>query len=87
MCNTAVACQLGNSLIDIPSDYISQGTVRRKGCQFLDQEAALSEEDGPVSSDEEDDEEQNRTLEGFVVDNSHLSQGLNGTVTTCYRGD
>ncbi|XP_031436050.1 Fanconi anemia group M protein isoform X2 [Clupea harengus] len=57
--------------------HTSKGTVRRKGCQFLDQEAALSEEDGPVSSDEEDDEEQNRTLEGFVVDNSHLSQGLN----------
>lgn len=54
--------------------------VRRGGRQFLDEEAELSEEDGPVSSDEEDDEEQNRMLEGFVVDNSHLSQGLNGTL-------
>ncbi|XP_041927381.1 Fanconi anemia group M protein isoform X5 [Alosa sapidissima] len=54
----------------------SKGTVRRRARQFLDDEAELSEEDGSVSSDEEDDEEQNRMLEGFVVDNSHLSQGL-----------
>ncbi|XP_062378113.1 Fanconi anemia group M protein isoform X2 [Sardina pilchardus] len=55
----------------------SKGTSRKRARQFLDDEAALSEEDGDVSSDEEDDEEQNRMLEGFVVDNSHLSQGLN----------
>ncbi|XP_068436612.1 Fanconi anemia group M protein isoform X2 [Clinocottus analis] len=48
----------------------------RKGHQFLDEEAALSEEGGDVSSDEEDGEEQNRSLDGFVVDNRHLSQGL-----------
>ncbi|KAL2098685.1 hypothetical protein ACEWY4_005165 [Coilia grayii] len=57
--------------------HSSKATARRRGRQFLDEEAELSEEDGPVSSDEDDDEEQNRMLEGFVVDNSHLSQGLN----------
>ncbi|XP_037342518.2 Fanconi anemia group M protein [Pungitius pungitius] len=51
--------------------------VCRKGHQFLDVEAEMSEEGGSdVSSDEEDGEEQNRSLEGFVVDNTHLSQGL-----------
>uniref|UniRef100_A0A3Q3DFS2 FA complementation group M n=1 Tax=Hippocampus comes TaxID=109280 RepID=A0A3Q3DFS2_HIPCM len=47
--------------------------------QFLDEEAALSEdEDGAaVSSDEDDGDEQNLSLDGFVVDNTHLSQGLN----------
>ncbi|XP_051942224.1 Fanconi anemia group M protein isoform X2 [Hippocampus zosterae] len=51
----------------------------RKGREFLDEEAALSEdEDGAaVSSDEDDGDEQNRSLDGFVVDNTHLSQGLN----------
>ncbi|KAM6968659.1 Fanconi anemia group M protein [Tautogolabrus adspersus] len=52
----------------------------RKGCQFLDQEAELSEDEeegADVSSDEEDGDEQNRSLEGFVVDNTHFSQGLN----------
>nr|XP_061798264.1 Fanconi anemia group M protein-like [Nerophis lumbriciformis] len=51
----------------------------RKGRQFLDEEAVLSEnEEGTaVSSDEEDGEEQNRFLEGFVVDNTRLSEGLN----------
>nr|XP_040055143.1 Fanconi anemia group M protein isoform X1 [Gasterosteus aculeatus aculeatus] len=49
----------------------------RKGHQFLDVEAEMSEDGGAdVSSDEEDGEEQNRSLEGFVVDNTHLSQGL-----------
>ncbi|XP_051237234.1 Fanconi anemia group M protein isoform X2 [Dicentrarchus labrax] len=54
-------------------------TVCRKGRQFLDEEAELSdgEEGEDVSSDEEDGEEQNNSLEGFVVDNTHLSQGLN----------
>nr|XP_054597628.1 Fanconi anemia group M protein isoform X1 [Nothobranchius furzeri] len=52
---------------------------RQKARQFLDEEAELSEEEGGanVSSDEEDDEDQNRFLDGFVVDNTHLSQGLN----------
>lgn len=38
----------------------------------------LSEEGEGVSSDEEDGEELNRSLEGFVVNNTHCSQGLNG---------
>ncbi|KAF3844964.1 hypothetical protein F7725_008127 [Dissostichus mawsoni] len=52
----------------------------RRGRQFLDEEAKLSEEEGSdVSSDEEDGEDQNHSLEGFVVGNTHCSQGLNGT--------
>lgn len=31
-----------------------------------------------MSSDEEDGEELNCSLEGFVVNNTHCSQGLNG---------
>ncbi|KAM6912243.1 Fanconi anemia group M protein [Xenentodon cancila] len=52
---------------------------RPKGRHFLDEEAELSgDEDGAdVSSDEEDGDDQNRSLDGFVVDNTHLSQGLN----------
>ncbi|XP_047466855.1 Fanconi anemia group M protein [Mugil cephalus] len=52
---------------------------RRKGCQFLDEEAELSadEEGAEVSSDEEDGEEQDHSLDGFVVDTTQLSQGLN----------
>ncbi|TKS86701.1 Fanconi anemia group M protein [Collichthys lucidus] len=55
--------------------------VRRKARQFLDEEAELSEEDdgADVSSDEEDGEEEDHSLGGFVVDNTHCSQGLNGT--------
>ncbi|CAL8301508.1 unnamed protein product [Boreogadus saida] len=50
----------------------------RGGRLFLDEEAALSDEEGEgVSSDEEDGYHLNRSLEGFVVDNSNLSQGLN----------
>ncbi|XP_076021603.1 Fanconi anemia group M protein [Genypterus blacodes] len=50
----------------------------RTGRQFLDEEAELSEEEvGGMSSDEEDGDDQNRSLEGFVVDNMHFSQGLN----------
>lgn len=42
-------------------------------------EAELSEEGNEgVSSDEDDDEELNRSLEGFVVNNTECSQGLNG---------
>lgn len=58
----------------------SQRAGRRKGRQFLDVEAELSEEgeEGGVSSDEDDGEELNRSLEGFVVGNTQCSQGLNG---------
>ncbi|XP_077415290.1 Fanconi anemia group M protein [Vanacampus margaritifer] len=51
----------------------------RKGRLFLDEEAVMSEDEegAAVSSDEEDGEDQNRSLDGFVVDNTHLSQGLN----------
>ncbi|KAK7905063.1 hypothetical protein WMY93_017670 [Mugilogobius chulae] len=49
----------------------------RRAHHFLDEEAELSEDEEGVSSDEEDGEELNRSLEGFVVDNSHFSQGLN----------
>lgn len=49
---------------------------RRRAHRFLDDEAELSEDEA-VSSDEEDGEEQDRSLDGFVVDNSHFSQGLN----------
>ncbi|XP_073782912.1 Fanconi anemia group M protein isoform X4 [Danio rerio] len=46
--------------------------------QFLDEEAELSEdEDGDVSSDEDDGDEQNQSLQGFVVNNTQCSQGLN----------
>ncbi|XP_043998013.1 Fanconi anemia group M protein isoform X2 [Gambusia affinis] len=52
---------------------------RQKVRQFLDEEAELSEDEegADVSSDEEDGADLNRSLEGFVVDNMHLSQGLN----------
>lgn len=51
---------------------------RRRAHHFLDDEAELSEdEEAGVSSDEDDGEEQDRSLDGFVVDNSHFSQGLN----------
>ncbi|KAK2825963.1 hypothetical protein Q5P01_020177 [Channa striata] len=62
---------------------VQQGKAKRtvcpKGRQFLDEEAELSEDEegGDMSSDEEDGEEQNKSLEGFVVDNTHFSQGLN----------
>ncbi|XP_029316966.1 Fanconi anemia group M protein isoform X2 [Cottoperca gobio] len=63
-------------------ERIQQGKAKhpvcRKGRLFLDEEAELSEEEGSgVSSDEEDGDEQNHSLEGFVVDNTHFSQGLN----------
>uniref|UniRef100_A0A3B5B9V1 Fanconi anemia group M protein-like n=1 Tax=Stegastes partitus TaxID=144197 RepID=A0A3B5B9V1_9TELE len=59
-----------------PAAALDTHDVRRKGRQFLDEEAALSE-DEDVSSDEDDGDEQNRSLDGFVVDNTHASQGLN----------
>lgn len=54
-----------------------QKAVHRAGRQFLDEEAELSEDGDPVSSDE-CDEELDKSLEGFVVDNTQFSQGLNG---------
>ncbi|XP_037603420.1 Fanconi anemia group M protein isoform X1 [Sebastes umbrosus] len=60
---------------------VQQGKAKhpacRKGRQFLVEEAELSDEGADVSSDEEDGDDQNRSLDGFVVDNTHLSQGLN----------
>lgn len=50
---------------------------RRRAHHFLDDEAELSEDEEEVSSDEDDGEEQDQSLDGFVVDNSHFSQGLN----------
>ncbi|XP_062863163.1 Fanconi anemia group M protein isoform X2 [Trichomycterus rosablanca] len=50
---------------------------RRNARQFLDEEAELSEEEGSVSSDEDDGEELDRSLEGFVVNNTQFSQGIN----------
>ncbi|KAM4724379.1 Fanconi anemia group M protein isoform 2-T2 [Anableps anableps] len=57
----------------------SKNTRGQKARQFLDEEAELSEDEegADVSSDEEDGGDLNRSLEGFVVDNTHLSQGLN----------
>lgn len=49
-------------------------------------EAELSEEgEEGVSSDEEDGEELNRSLEGFVVNNTQCSQGLNGKTSMRLR--
>lgn len=64
--------------------FLCQRTKCRKGRQFLDEEAQLSEDEegAEVSSDEEDGEEQNQSLDGFVVDNTHISQGLNGKDAT-----
>ncbi|XDV43848.1 hypothetical protein PO909_012247 [Leuciscus waleckii] len=50
--------------------------LRRKARQFLDEEAELSE-DEEVSSDEDDGDEQNSSLQGFVVNTTQCSQGLN----------
>ncbi|KAJ7989260.1 hypothetical protein DPEC_G00317640 [Dallia pectoralis] len=63
-----------------PSRRIAENALRRhnrRAHHFLDEEAELSDEDGEVSSDEEDGEEQNHSLEGFVVNNTQCSQGLN----------
>uniref|UniRef100_A0A665UZR2 FA complementation group M n=1 Tax=Echeneis naucrates TaxID=173247 RepID=A0A665UZR2_ECHNA len=66
----------------LPSPITSPGARRTLipgpaiGRQFLDEEAELSE-GADVSSDEEDGEAQNQSLDGFVVDNMHFSQGLN----------
>ncbi|KAK5599576.1 hypothetical protein CRENBAI_019115 [Crenichthys baileyi] len=57
----------------------NKNTKGQKARQFLDEEAELSEDEegADVSSDEEDGADLNQSLEGFVVDNTHLSQGLN----------
>ncbi|AWP16398.1 putative Fanconi anemia group M protein [Scophthalmus maximus] len=51
----------------------------QNGRQFLQEEAELSEDTrgADISSDEEDGEEQNQSLDGFVVDSTQFSQGLN----------
>ncbi|CAG5866520.1 unnamed protein product, partial [Menidia menidia] len=56
-----------------------KNTTCPKGRHFLDEEAQVSDDENGagLSSDEEDGEDQNRSLDGFVVDNTHLSQGLN----------
>lgn len=64
----------------------SQKRVHRDGRQFLDEEAELSEKEGSVSSDECDGEELNKSLEGFVVDTTQFSQGLNGKEKASYYG-
>ncbi len=53
--------------------------MRREGRQFLDEEAELSE-DEDVSSDEDEGDEQNHSLQGFVVNTTQCSQGLNGEI-------
>ncbi|KAL4613120.1 Fanconi anemia group M protein [Arapaima gigas] len=45
--------------------------------QFLDEEAALSEQDCSISTDEAEDNESEGSLDGFVIDTSCSSQGLN----------
>ncbi|MCJ8737138.1 hypothetical protein PDJAM_G00020340 [Pangasius djambal] len=60
-----------------PLKVKSKKAVHRDGRQFLDEEAELSEEGGSVSSDECDGEELDKSLEGFVVDTTQFSQGLN----------
>ncbi|KAL0969604.1 hypothetical protein UPYG_G00229690 [Umbra pygmaea] len=63
-----------------PCDRNAKHAMRqqqRGARHFLDEEAELSDEEGEVSSDEEDGEEQDESLEGFVVNNTQCSQGLN----------
>ncbi|XP_036448740.1 Fanconi anemia group M protein [Colossoma macropomum] len=55
----------------------SKKAMHREGKQFLDEEAELSEEGGSASSDEYDGEELDQSLQGFVVDTTQFSQGLN----------
>ncbi|XP_066529499.1 Fanconi anemia group M protein [Hoplias malabaricus] len=50
--------------------------MHREGRQFLEEEAEVSEGDF-ASSDEYDGEEQDKSLQGFVVDTTQFSQGLN----------
>lgn len=63
--------------------FLRQKTKRHNARQFLDVEAELSndEEGADVSSDEEDGKDLDRSLEGFVVNNTHLTQELNGLLT------
>ncbi|KAK2843130.1 hypothetical protein Q7C36_011345 [Tachysurus vachellii] len=55
----------------------SKKAVHSAGRQFLDEEAELSEDGDSVSSDECGGEELDKSLEGFVVDSTQLSQGIN----------
>nr|XP_055027401.1 Fanconi anemia group M protein isoform X2 [Misgurnus anguillicaudatus] len=63
-------CSAGNHLLK--SAKVHHPQVR----QFLHEEAELSENED-VSSDEDDGDEQNRSLDGFVVNTTQCSQGLN----------
>ncbi|GAA6110092.1 Fanconi anemia group M protein isoform X1, partial [Tachysurus ichikawai] len=56
----------------------SKKAVHSAGRQFLDEEAELSEDGDSVSSDECGGEELDKSLEGFVVDSTQFSQGING---------
>lgn len=65
---------------DWPSPSLPQKVKAIGAREYLDQEAELSEDGGDVSSDEVEDD-LDGSLEGFVVNNSHFSQGLNGSST------
>ncbi|KAG9268224.1 Fanconi anemia group M protein isoform X1 [Astyanax mexicanus] len=56
---------------------LNKKAKHKAGRQFLDEEAELSEDGDTVSSDECDGEELDQSLQGFVVDTTQLSQGLN----------
>ncbi|TSO67456.1 Fanconi anemia group M protein [Bagarius yarrelli] len=60
-----------------PLKVKSKQAVHSAGRQFLDEEAELSEDGDSVSSDEREGEELDKSLEGFVVDATQLTQGLN----------
>uniref|UniRef100_A0A8D3BDK8 ATP-dependent RNA helicase FANCM n=1 Tax=Scophthalmus maximus TaxID=52904 RepID=A0A8D3BDK8_SCOMX len=64
---------------DISHRSFCQSAGHQNGRQFLQEEAELSEDTrgADISSDEEDGEEQNQSLDGFVVDSTQFSQGLN----------
>uniref|UniRef100_A0A3B3R4Q5 ERCC4 domain-containing protein n=1 Tax=Paramormyrops kingsleyae TaxID=1676925 RepID=A0A3B3R4Q5_9TELE len=59
-----------------PSPSLPQKVKAIRAREYLDQEAELSEDGGDVSSDEVEDD-LDGSLEGFVVNSSHFSQGLN----------
>ncbi|XP_058606157.1 Fanconi anemia group M protein isoform X3 [Onychostoma macrolepis] len=56
--------------------HVRKPHVHREGRLFLDEEAELSE-DEDVSSDEDEGDEQSHSLQGFVVNTTQCSQGLN----------
>uniref|UniRef100_A0A8C7ZIY3 Fanconi anemia group M protein n=1 Tax=Oryzias sinensis TaxID=183150 RepID=A0A8C7ZIY3_9TELE len=74
---TPGSCSLKRKRTELMDSPPQPGLSHRR--QFLDEEAELSEDEegAGVSSDEEDGEDQDRSLEGFVVDNTHYSQELN----------